>query len=311
MTRDTVLSDPFQHLFGRPEGAERFAGIDDRHARRAGDPRQDRRQDRRDPAAGPSPTFPPGRTYLAQFVMHDLDFLTREGTAEGAAARPGADLRRRPPARRLRLSGSDRRRRGAAPAAPRPRPPDRHLARPGAPRATCRASAARRLDARGGDPHRGAGPEHLLRLRTRCSRQMQTVWALLHNAISARWSRRAPAREAFEQARRITRGIYRDVVRADVLGTWLMAGCATATPPPRRARLSDGAAGARARASSWPGSPGSATGSCARSTPQRPLQVDGPAQPHPPDLDRAAARHAADRGLADRLLHGSSPSDPP
>ena len=52
--------------------------------------------------------------------------------------------------------------------------------------------------------------------------QMQTVWALLHNAVSATLVETRSAREAFEQARAINRGIYRDVVRTDVLGAWLM-----------------------------------------------------------------------------------------
>jgi hypothetical protein len=45
---------------------------------------------------------------------------------------------------------------------------------------------------------------------------------LLHNAIAGRLAETHAPNEAFEQARRINRGIYRDVIRHDVLGTWLM-----------------------------------------------------------------------------------------
>lgn len=64
--------------------------------------------------------------------------------------------------------------------------------------------------------------------------QIHVLWSLLHNAAVTRLSDRMEPAAAFETARRVVRGVYRDVVRADVLGTWLMprfrARYATAAP---------------------------------------------------------------------------------
>ncbi len=63
----------------------------------------------------------------------------------------------------------------------------------------------------------GAGPEASPVLA-----RMQMVWALMHEAIVARLSVTRSDAVAGELARQITQGIYRDVVRKDVLGSWLM-----------------------------------------------------------------------------------------
>jgi len=52
--------------------------------------------------------------------------------------------------------------------------------------------------------------------------QVQVLWMLMHNAIAATLIENRSSHDAFALARRINRGIYRDAIRADVLGTWLM-----------------------------------------------------------------------------------------
>ena len=67
--------------------------------------------------------------------------------------------------------------------------------------------------------------------------QIQTLWALLHNALR-RAARRAPPRprEAFETARRITRHVYRDARSSTTCSaTWLLPRPARALRPRRAA----------------------------------------------------------------------------
>ena len=51
---------------------------------------------------------------------------------------------------------------------------------------------------------------------------MQALWALMHNAIARALAETRGHDRAFDLARRINRGIYREVIRRDVLGNWLM-----------------------------------------------------------------------------------------
>ncbi len=53
--------------------------------------------------------------------------------------------------------------------------------------------------------------------------QMQTLWTLLHNAIAGPLAESRNHDVAFDLAGRINRGIYREVIRREVLGNWLMA----------------------------------------------------------------------------------------
>ena len=52
--------------------------------------------------------------------------------------------------------------------------------------------------------------------------QIHVLWSLLHNAAVSRLAERMAPEAAFATAQRITRGVYRDVIRHDLLGTWLM-----------------------------------------------------------------------------------------
>lgn len=52
--------------------------------------------------------------------------------------------------------------------------------------------------------------------------QIHVLWSLLHNAAAGRLAERMKPEAAFAAARQVVRGVYRNVVRHDLLGTWLM-----------------------------------------------------------------------------------------
>jgi hypothetical protein len=166
--------------------------------------------------------IPAGSTYLAQFAVHDIDLRAREDV--GGAPRLDLAL----------IYGDGPRHDSFAYQVPD---------RPGEPRSLLRTGRAKpswnspawgaardlpraacpHLDARGEEARtevlvpNGFSDSNLL------LGQVQTLWALLHNAVVAGLTEshdRATAR--FEVARRITRHVYRSALIEDVLGTWLL-----------------------------------------------------------------------------------------
>ncbi|WP_299131465.1 hypothetical protein [uncultured Amaricoccus sp.] len=183
--------------------------------------------------------IPSGTTYLTQFAVHDLDFLTREGTAEESLL----DL--------ALIYGDGPRHDAFCYQVPTEPGGTRYLLRLGRtrPTATSPAWGAARdlprescphLDAKGVDTKSEVLVPNSFSDNNALLAQMQTVWALAHNAFAGSLVEMMGARQAFEMAREITRGIYRDAVRNDVLGVWLK--------PDLRARFVDaGGPGLRRR----------------------------------------------------------------
>lgn len=165
--------------------------------------------------------IPAGATYFAQFVVHDLDFLTREGTAEQSLLD-------------LALIYGDGPKHDAfcyqvpvEPGAPR------YLLRLGRtrPTATSPAWGAMRdlprtgcphLDARGFDAKTEVLVPNGFSDSNMLLGQVQTLWSLAHNAIAGILVESRAPRVAFDQAREINREIYRSAIVHDLFGTWLM-----------------------------------------------------------------------------------------
>ncbi len=170
--------------------------------------------------------IPAGATYLAQFAVHDLDFRAR---MPGLPAPGGEQLRLD-----LGLIYGDGPRHDAfcyqVPAEPGL---PRHLLRIGRTRPTTSSpawGAARDLP-RVACPHFDAEPvevksEVLVPNSFSDSNaliaQMQTLWALAHNAIAQGLGEQADPARAFALASGINRRIYHAVLRHDLLGNWLM-----------------------------------------------------------------------------------------
>lgn len=209
------------NLFGTALLSERFAGLDPATesgraelaaiAARIGDTRR----------PGAKSDIPAGVTYLTQFVVLDLDFPTREGAAGG----PLLDLGL--------LYGDGPKHDAACYQVPFQAGMGRHLLRIGRTRPTASSPAwgASRDLPRASCPNLDARPvesrsEVLVPDSISDSNlvlgQVQVLWALLHNAIAATLAETRRPDAAFELARRVNRGIYRQVVRRDVLGSWLL-----------------------------------------------------------------------------------------
>ena len=280
---------PPANLFGAPGPRDSFAAIADPDGGTAGMLAEDRRQDRPHPPARRQVGHPGRRDLPAQFVVHDLDFRRASGPERrmldlgliyGDGPKHDAfcyQVRPRPaPA-------------GTAAGRPRGR---RQLAGLGA-RATCRAPA-RNLD-RAVEP----GPRCWCRTPSRTQPllgQVQVLWALMHNAV-AQHARRDPQRR-----RRLRAGAadqLRHLSRRDPPRRARHLADAAVPRPLRRRRCRRLAPAARGRTP-----PGRAAGARAGARDLRAERPAGdrPAQPRAPDHGRAAARHAADRGLAGRLL---------
>ena len=268
MPADTRHAAPRPQPLRRPE-PRRSLRRDRRSRRRPRAARSWRRSPTRSAGTrrpGAKSDIPAGATYLTQFVVHDLDFPTRDARPAAACSTSALIYGDGPKHDAFCYQVPAEAGAGAAPAAHRPRPADADLAGLG----------------------RGARPAaHLLPATSTPAPVETRTEVLVPNSFSdsnallgagagalgadAQRHRRDAGRDAqrpsdaFEQARRINRGIYRDVIRHDVLGTWLM--------PRFRDRYTgaDAAAGCRRRrsaarrASSWPASAGSGTGWCARS----------------------------------------------
>ncbi len=165
--------------------------------------------------------IPAGVTYLTQFVVHDLDFLTREGTAEASLL----DL--------AILYGDGPKHDAFCYQIPTEPGRPRFLLRLGRTRPTSKSPAwgARRdlprescphLDAKGVETKTEVMVPNAFSDNNVLFGQMQTLWALTHNAIATVLVETLHPREAFDQAREINRGIYRDVILNDILGHWLI-----------------------------------------------------------------------------------------
>jgi hypothetical protein len=225
---------PARNLFGSPEPGESFAGLEapDSAAGHAALARIAAKIGRtRRPGA--KSDIPAGATYLAQFVAHDLDLHARgqgsgrnlldlaliygDGPKHDAfcyqvPAVPGAP-------RYLLRVGRTR---------PTPRSPAWGALRD-LPRTSCPHVDSRPVDTRSEVLVPNSLSDSNLMLG-----QIQVLWALTHNAAASRLAETRSPAAAFALAQRLTRAIYRDVVRNDLLGTWLMprfrARYATRTP---------------------------------------------------------------------------------
>ena len=170
---------------------------------------------------GVQSSIPAGSTYLAQFVTHDIDFRSPEDPS-GA---PRLDL--------ALIYGDGPRHDAFAYQVPSGAGEQRSLlrlgrARPsdtspawGAARDLPRA-ACPHLDAHGVESKSEVLVPNTLSDSNLILGQVQTLWAMLHNAVHSGLNAHATAPETFERARRITRHIYRNAVINDVLGAWML-----------------------------------------------------------------------------------------
>jgi hypothetical protein len=213
---------PTPDLFGTPEPRDAFRAIDDPEGadgRAVLQKIADKIGRTRRPGA--KAAIPAGATYLGQFVVHDLDYPTR--SADPGYTRLDLGL----------ISGDGPKHDAYAYQVPAAPGAGRHLLRIGRarPTATSPAWGALRDLPRTSSPHIDARPvdtrsEALVPNSFSDSNlllgQMQVLWALMHNAAAGTLAETRTADAAFALARRITRGIYRDAIRHDLLGTWLM-----------------------------------------------------------------------------------------
>lgn len=243
-TRETAEISP--PLFAAPKPCERFAAI--------ADPESAEGQAvlgaiaRKIAAArhpGAFSDIPAGATYLAQFVAHDLDFLTRDG-ATGAGM---LDL--------ALIYGDGPRHDAFCYQVPVEPGAARYLLRMGRTRPTETSpawgaardlprSSCPHLDAKGVETRSEVLVPNAFSDSNGLLAQIQTIWALSHNAIAGGLVADHGTRRAFDLAREINRGIYRAVIRRDVLGTWLLPSLAARYADPGQARGSIGAANDRA-----------------------------------------------------------------
>jgi hypothetical protein len=171
---------------------------------------------------GATSTIPAGSTYLAQFAVHDLDLRGREDVA-GA---PRLDL--------ALIYGDGPRHDAFVYQVPDGPGETRSMLRLGSARPTGDSpawgaardlprSACPHLDAHGVDSKSEVLVPNSFSDSNLLLGQMQTVWALLHNAaVRCLGAARHDERDAFAAARRITRHVYRQALINDVLGAWLL-----------------------------------------------------------------------------------------
>jgi len=216
MAQTIECSTSGRNLFGAPGRRDRFAAIADAEAAEG---REALAKIARKIAAtrrpGARSAIPAGAIHLAQFVAHDLDY--------GGDGRLELGL----------IYGDGPKRDAVCYQAPQAPGADRHLLRLGRTRTTDQSPAwgpARDLP-RAGCPHLdarpGAGRSEVLVPNGRSDSnallaQVQVLWTLMHNAAAAALAPAHGPEAACALARRINRGIYRDVVRHDVIGSWLM-----------------------------------------------------------------------------------------
>ncbi len=221
MTQTIEGEAPARNIFGVPSPDELFAGVSDAEGEDRALLRAiaDRIAGARRPGA--KSDIPAGVTYLTQFVVHDLDFPTRD-------SEPGHRL--------LDLGliyGDGPKHHAFCYQVPGTAGAGRHLLRIGRARPTAASpawGAARDLP-RSSCPHLDARPvesrsEVLVPNSFSDSNMMlgqtQVLWSLLHNAAATVLGEHRRPDDAFRLARRVVLGVYRDVILADVLGSWLM-----------------------------------------------------------------------------------------
>ncbi|MFO1208187.1 MAG: hypothetical protein U1E40_03085 [Amaricoccus sp.] len=217
----TLEAAPARNLFGAPRPGELFAAVDPEStggremlakiARKIGDTRR----------PGAQSDIPAGATYLAQFVAHDLDFPTRDAGPAGSLLDLGL------------IYGDGPKHDAYAYQVPSGPGAGRHLLRVGRtrPTATSPAWGAARdlprtscpnLDARPAETRSEVLVPNSFSDSNLLLGQMQVLWALMHNAIAGRLAETRNHDLAFDLACRVNRGIYREVIRHDLLGNWLM-----------------------------------------------------------------------------------------
>jgi hypothetical protein len=222
MPQSIDIPAPTRNLFGTPDQREAFAAVaDPEDAAGRAVLRKIADKIGRTRRPGARSDIPAGATYLAQFVAHDLDFPSRDAATPHGTLELGM------------IYGDGPKHDAYAYQAPAGAGAARHLLRIGRARPTPSSpawgalrdlprSACPHLDGRPADTRAEVLVPNRLSDSNLLLAQIQVLWALLHNAAADTLVESRGAEEAFELARRINRGIYRDVVRNDVLGTWLM-----------------------------------------------------------------------------------------
>ncbi len=166
--------------------------------------------------------IPAGATYLAQFAIHDLDLHGREDRFGG----PRLDL--------ALIYGDGPRHDAFAYQVPTGPGEPRSLLRVGRARPAWNSpawgatrdlprTACPHLDSNGAETRSEVLIPNTFSDSNLLLGQVQTLWALLHNALATAVADRcADPESAFEAARRVTRHVYRNTLVHDVLGTWLL-----------------------------------------------------------------------------------------
>lgn len=219
---ESFVAEPISpNLFGAAPPTDRFAGLDGATAEGAAELDAIAMRIGRSRRPDAKSDIPAGVTYLTQFVVLDLHSPTREAAAGG----PLLDLGL--------IYGDGPKHNSCSYQVPFQPGMGRHLLRIGRTRPTASSpawGAARDLP-RTSCPNLDARPvesrsEVLVPDSASDSNlilgQVQVLWSLLHNAIAATLAESRGTAAAFDIARRVNRGIYRAVVRHDVLGSWVL-----------------------------------------------------------------------------------------
>lgn len=209
------------NLFGTARVSERFAGLDPSSAQGRVGLEAIAAKIGRTRRPGAKADIAAGVTYLTQFVLLDLDFPTRASLAGGSLLDLGL------------VYGDGPKHNACCYQVPFQAGMARHLLRVGRTRPTASSPAwgATRDLPRAACPNLDARPvesrsEVLVPNSASDSNlilgQIHVLWALMHNAIAAALNETRGPEVAFDLARRVNRAIYRQVVRSDVLGSWLL-----------------------------------------------------------------------------------------
>jgi hypothetical protein len=212
---------PASNLFGTPEAGEAFAAIPDPEGAGREILRKIADKIGRTRRPGAKSDIPAGVTYLTQFVVHDLDFPTRETEAAGNLLDLGLIYGDGPKHDAFcyqvpSVGAACRHMLRVGRARPTPSSPAWGAARD-LPRTSCPNLDAKPVETRSEVlvPNSFSDSNALLG-------QMQMLWVLMHNAIAGTLAETRSPETAFGLARRINRGIYRSVIRGELMGSWLM-----------------------------------------------------------------------------------------
>lgn len=221
MPEFSVAEPSSSDLFGATLPSERFASLDPTTPSGAAELAAIAAAIGATRRPGATSDIPAGVTYLTQLVVLDLGFPTREYAAGGPLLDLGV------------VYGDGPKHDACCYQVPFQTGMARHLLRIGRTRPTASSPAwgASRDLPRASCPNLDARPvesrsEVLVPDSASDSNlligQVQMLWALMHNAIAAVLADQRDPEVAFDLARRVNRGIYRQVVRRDVLGSWLL-----------------------------------------------------------------------------------------